>query len=635
MPAWIPFTIAVGGTLGKMIIDHLVSPPGTENTADAYLRGLKQGERKRIKEVPPPVVVKEPETVIVREVPVVSHPEQPIYTRQINIYVPILVPQVRSIPAIAARRLPNEADGQSDYDTPAGKSISIKDSIGDRVFGLLLHRPLNRNPYKFRVAKYEKFQTEFSEKNQKGLLKFAGWLAWQNATESKVTEEELDDDDSDVKRSKWDVEYKQDAEDEKFSIWDSTALIASNNLKGFTGEIGMIYGLEGLHALAKEFSLSRINAYQAVNGLIPLDYEIVEFEPEIPVTYKQAEITFDSSSNSFVPKIWEILGGRLWESEPFKKGEVMVEGWLQSAGLEQYKEKEYDKVAIKNLPDLIRHFFATNYFRSGFHRLPLSVPESLIEPKKDDNDDPLFISDNLHYQEWLIKQLDALFGQFPIEIEIEDSDLVQVGDQKLEIKLPNIAETLAEIMGLMLTIKGTGEANLNSSLRTLAETGSTRKQAIINHYLMASIQDYLGFKSQKKLLDVDFSFNPSEGSDPNKPQSISNALKSTTQKVEIEECDDESSLESQLKTLIEAANITKSVHFKKVNPYDISGLRKYFKDIVKILKEEDEKSKEELDDFIEKVEDGFINEPGMKDTINPYGRPYDRRPKIRKLGKPD
>jgi hypothetical protein len=617
--------------LGAMLLKELYdAKPGNEGE-DAFLRNLKQNQGNRIKEVPPPAPVQNVDIVQVYDHSKISYNQQNIYIENNFYYRPILAPNIQKNISIPPRRLPKEADGQTAYNTPNGTSISVKQALADRKFGALLHRPLNKRKYKFRVAKYDKIATEFAEQNEQGKERLAFWIAAQMAKGYEVKEEELDED---GKRYSWDVETKEAELDKPLSLWDATALIGANSLKGFRGDIGLIYGLKALHTIAKDFNLSRINSYQEITGLIPLEYEIVEYEPEIQNTYQETEVNFSASHLALIPKIYEILGGNIWESEPFSQGEVLIEGWLRSAGLKQYEEgTENNKISPQNLPDLMRHYFATLYFRSGFHRLPAEVPETLIEKKDNQNNEPYLISDSLHFQEWQTRQLDALLGQFPIEIELEDSDLIKVGDQKLKISLPNIAETLAELTGLSILIKSFLEANLNASMRTLAEVGSTRKQAIINHYLTASIQDYLGFKATKKTIDVDFLFNPKVGTDPGIPELISEALKSTTQKVEIEESDDEHSLEAQMTTLIEAARIIKAVYWRKVNPNDPNELKSFFKSIVDTLEKEGEVKDDEFDEFLEKVEDGYINQPGMIDTVNPYGRPYDQRPKIRKLGK--
>jgi hypothetical protein len=53
---------------------------------------------------------------------------------------------------------------------------------------------------------------------------------------------------------------------------------------------------------------------------------------------------------------------------------------------------------------------------------------------------------------------------------------------------------------------------------------------------------------------------------------------------------------------------------------------------------ESEEDGETLDDFdiwLNRAEGGFIDEAGISDPVNPYGREFDRRPRIRKIGNPN
>jgi hypothetical protein len=46
----------------------------------------------------------------------------------------------------------------------------------------------------------------------------------------------------------------------------------------------------------------------------------------------------------------------------------------------------------------------------------------------------------------------------------------------------------------------------------------------------------------------------------------------------------------------------------------------------------DGEGRDDFDVWAERVERGFIEEPGVTDPTNPYGRDYERRPRIRKIG---
>jgi hypothetical protein len=228
--------------------------------------------------------------------------------------------------------------------------------------------------------------------------------------------------------------------------------------------------------------------------------------------------------------------------------------------------------------------------------------------------------------------MEALLGEFPIKLEIEDSDLMQVGDQTLELSFPNISECLAEILGLAINSKAVTEANLDASMRTLMETGSGRKLGISTHALLEAIQDYMGFSSRQKIIDVPFTFNPIDAVRTDK---IADALKESTQKVKIEENADLDTLEKRLAAIMEGAAIIKAVHTRKLSPENVESWKEMVKgsrDQVDDQKPEDEK--DDFDEFLENVEQGWTTQTG-NDPTQPYDRGAEQRPRIRRLNVED
>lgn len=257
--------------------------------------------------------------------------------------------------------------------------------------------------------------------------------------------------------------------------------------------------------------------------------------------------------------------------------------------------------------------------------IPFRTPKTLI---KETVNPTITHLDFASIISWIIYQMDALIGEFPIKLEIEDSDLMKTGDQTLKLEFPNIAETLAEMAGLAINSKAVTEANLDASMRTLMESGSGRKQAIVNHALLEAIQDYLGFSSRQKIIEVPFTYNPI---DAVKNDKIGDALKESTQKVKVEENTDPDTLEKQLKILREAAAITKTVHFKKLSPNSVdqwTAEMKASRD--QTAKKDPDQEKDDFDQFLDNVEQGWATQTG-DDPTAPYDRNFEERPRVRRL----
>ncbi len=251
---------------------------------------------------------------------------------------------------------------------------------------------------------------------------------------------------------------------------------------------------------------------------------------------------------------------------------------------------------------------------------PFATPETLANDGKDGTINHKSFASILS---WWIYQMDSFVGEFPIKLEIEDSDLLKVGDQVEKIKIPNMAEALAELLGNSINNKAVTEATLDAQMRSLMEAGSGRKQAIVNHALLEAICDYLGFSIRQTIKSVPFTYNPI---DAVKKDKISEALNASTQIVKVETNSDPDTLEKQLKALLEAARIIKAVHVRKLSPDNVED----WKAMMRASREQVKGEGGDFDAFLRNVEEGWTGATG-NDPNEPYDRNHEERPKIRRL----
>jgi hypothetical protein len=80
-----------------------------------------------------------------------------------------------------------------------------------------------------------------------------------------------------------------------------------------------------------------------------------------------------------------------------------------------------------NLQQLIQQYLAPFAYRLGLHDFPTEVPQTLLSYT--DKDALTKIKTLTDYLGWYVQQFDALVGQFPIEITIEDIDPLTKGNQ--------------------------------------------------------------------------------------------------------------------------------------------------------------------------------------------------------------
>lgn len=227
---------------------------------------------------------------------------------------------------------------------------------------------------------------------------------------------------------------------------------------------------------------------------------------------------------------------------------------------------------------------------------------------------------------WYIERFDEIMGQFEIPIEVKDSDPTKSGDQPVGFRLPNIAESIAEMMMLLLNITMNSEALINMQTRTAIEVSQDKQQNFKNYLMTQAIADYLGFKHKEEKHKLPMMFHLGK-------ENLDEFLKESETEVVGIEYDDKQNYQETLHRLLEAAAIIKAVHFRKV---DLKGdVKQQIMEIIKGYSRTNKKinsSKDDFDTFIEDAEKGFTNTNGITDTEHPYGRNYDERPRIREIG---
>lgn len=250
-------------------------------------------------------------------------------------------------------------------------------------------------------------------------------------------------------------------------------------------------------------------------------------------------------------RIYKILGGDSW----FANGDnpelrLFPEQTIEQARSTLYliNDSETDEdpreVASTNLLSLLNSLFAVGYHRSGFHRLPATLPKDLTGGMDDERQVKVF--DIASWQYWLVLQLDALFGAYPIKINYKDAD----GNNQV-IDFANVAESFAEVVGLLLSISADVELNQAFLSKVVAEAIGARTAAITAADVSRANAEFLGYRSKEVNRDVKFAVKPGSNS-------IKDALEGGTHKLPKFEFDDRSDLMDFLKRILVAVDIIKA-----------------------------------------------------------------------------
>jgi len=272
----------------------------------------------------------------------------------------------------------------------------------------------------------------------------------------------------------------------------------------------------------------------------------------------------------------------------------------------------------------------------GVDEYPASLPASLIS--KDEGflgnlipNANREIPNLTQFLAWYVERFDEIMGQWEIPIEIKDSDPSKPGDQPLGVKLPNMAEALAEIFTLVFQTNLNSETLLNFAVRTAIETVTDKQQNFITYKLLQSITEWAGYKQKDIKLKMPILFSLGK-------TRYDEILNESEIDVACVDFDEKFGLEADLMRFREAVSILQANYKRKVDPSgDVKGqiLKHLLDAFAAVNKVSGEDEDEDFEKFLTDVENGFTNTPGANNTNEPYGRPYNQRPKIRDLTKND
>lgn len=254
-------------------------------------------------------------------------------------------------------------------------------------------------------------------------------------------------------------------------------------------------------------------------------------------------------------RIYKILGGDLWgdpDSEVVTL-KVKPEEYIRNMGIAQYQTdvSEGEELTISSLVQLLGALTSVDYFRSGHHRLPATLLTSLINTEE--GNQPLTIYDQLSFQEWIIRNIDAIAGEYPLEINSKTTD--DSGNEvEQTITFNNNAEALAEITALIIGMVQDTDDTLNASLRTLAEARAAANAAIVAVDYAAANAEYLGYKGKEKIKEVPMCFTP-------KAESLRATLQPSTQKIVSWENQDKETLVELVKRTLIGAEIVRAANY--------------------------------------------------------------------------
>lgn len=284
--------------------------------------------------------------------------------------------------------------------------------------------------------------------------------------------------------------------------------------------------------------------------------------------------------------------------------------YLEDPGMCNCKQMEQDLKQIKRLLGADK----------GGWKLPKSLSGRSTESVSHDNYADLMV--------WFAGQMSALLGDTEIVITQKDSSLLEEGNQERQLKFENLAEAMADALGLLLENQAKVDAIYRAAAQGLAQAGVAATSAAKGLEYLEDLVDFLDYETEEKSFDFPLFFTP----DKDAPHE---ALKPSTAKLVYQSFTGKRSFNSFRFTMEQCAAIIRAVYWQRVDEDSMSR----FKGSLDTLRQNANSENEgDLDTFLERIEQGFPEVPGNVDQSQPYGAPYSQRPKIRKLsqgGQPD
>jgi hypothetical protein len=263
------------------------------------------------------------------------------------------------------------------------------------------------------------------------------------------------------------------------------------------------------------------------------------------------------------------------------------------------------------MEDLLRAI----HTRLGCNQFPMEVPQTLYgRGNKTENlqDVPSFFA-------WMTYQFDALIGEWPIQIEIEDEDPTTLRNQTRQVELPNLAEATAELFGLTYKSDITNDVLMELFLRLIPEIIGIKNSSLITQDYAKANASWLGYKGNPVKRKVPYNF------DAEKLDSLPELMTTCQKEIIGWQDDDSEDLVSYLQRLMFSAGIIKAAFMRDKN--QVSSYLDSLKNIWQDLKQQDSG----WDEFIRRVDnpedpinrgaipkpDADKTNPGAVDSVNP------------------
>lgn len=448
-----------------------------------------------------------------------------------------------------------------------------------------------------------------------------------------------------------------------YNIYDQSALIIPSNLYNLSGELNWVFGTQSIHDIYANMYSRSLNAYLDGYTLKGIAYQNIAINTELDYT------SFDLSTYSESGAVLSLDGvlDTLFRSFTGEQDTNTIKFILENTNQGSIAKAVGANNAQPTLvPDTLVAYTDSDLQALRYHQIqglkaeientPDPALQKLLkaEVKRLENE-PIKRYREIHglgdLIKWSTLSLHELLGDFPIRIQWEGSDILQIGQKPsvdpAENDLPvvqwlgdnskltqsfNLSHAIRELMVASQFNHGMTETILQHSTANLIEAGLVKQLVIKNNSFIKTLVEWFGIATTREKKEVPFTFDVSKVSD------YREFLKPTQMKVTVDELDvktEKHSVSQMLAYLMRGTQILEAVHTVSVEnkgrwkDYIKAKLGESQSGTETITREDDngnevQKPKNDWDDFLEAAELGVI----IKDASNPYGKDYRHRPRL-------
>lgn len=159
---------------------------------------------------------------------------------------------------------------------------------------------------------------------------------------------------------------------------------------------------------------------------------------------------------------------------------------------------------------------------------------------------------------WQTRQMDSLVGEFPIEVKIDDIDPLTSGNQSKTIQIPNVAESIADLYGMIFSITTMKDVQFQMLVRLAGEVISAKNAALVGQSYARATADYLGFTQVPTSESVKYSFDISA------QNNVENLLREATGSIQGVKNESKETAHQYFQKLMFSAGIIKATHFRRL-----------------------------------------------------------------------